>query len=153
MFIRCAVLFPLLLAGSAHAQMGCTQIGCVDGITISISPDYQWKPGIYAFNFTIDGKSIKCKGTLPLASCEGHNLTCDGEGVLITESGCALPPDAHGFGDIMLESSGSSLALNISRDGQSIAHGNWRVQYNTSQPNGAGCGPICRQATVTLDIK
>lgn len=153
MFVRFAVLLSLLLAGNAHAQMACTQMGCVDGLTVSIAPDYQWKPGNYAFDFTIDGKLLKCKGALPLKSCDAHNITCDGDGVMITESGCALPADAHGFGDIMLGSGPSSVALTISRDGKPIGQGDWNVKYQTAAPNGPECGPVCHQATVKLDIK
>lgn len=153
MLIRYAILCFLLLAGSAQAEQACTEIGCVDGLTVSIPPDYPWQPGDYTFDFTVDGKPLHCKGSLPLASCENRNITCDGDGVMIMESGCALPKDTHEFGDIMLETGPSALALTITRNGETIAKGNWQVRYNTSQPNGAGCGPVCRQATVNLDIK
>lgn len=156
--MRCiipSILLSVLYAASAQAQpqQACTEIGCLDGLTISTSLDYVWKPGKYNFDFLIDGRAVKCTGALPLKPCETHSITCSEEGVMITESGCALPADAQGFGDIMLGSGPRTIKLTITRDGESIAAGNWAPKYQTSQPNGPACGPVCRQATVKLDLR
>jgi len=147
-------ILPLMaLSAAAHAQpQACTQIGCVDGLTISVPMEYEWKKGNYAFDFLIDGRSVKCSGALPLKSCEEHNITCSSDGVMIMESGCALPPEAHGFGDIMLGSDPRQVAVKIRYNGEQIASGNWTPHYQSAQPNGSGCGPVCRQASVKLDM-
>lgn len=72
---------------------------------------------------------------------------------MITESGCALPPEAQGFGDINLGGSPASFSVKITRDGEVIGEGSSTPQYITSQPNGAGCEPVCKQATMPLPLK
>lgn len=153
MSARAATLALLLWAGPANAQMACTLIGCIDGLTIDMPADQRWEPGRYVFDVTLDGRSIRCTGALPLKTCEERSLTCNAGGVMITESGCAMPADSHGFGPIAIASGPSSIALTIRRDGQTIATGDWTPEYKTSRPNGPQCPPVCRQATVTLQLR
>jgi hypothetical protein len=72
---------------------------------------------------------------------------------MITESGCALPPDAQGFGMIVVGAGPASVALTISRGGETIAQGSWTPDYQISRPNGPLCEPVCRQATVALQLR
>lgn len=145
-----ALLF--VMVSPAQAQMACTQIACMDGLTIDVPLEYQWQPGSYVFDFTLDGKPVRCSGSLPLKSCEQHSLTCSAEGVMIMESGCALP-DGHGFGMISIGSGPASAALSITHNGKTIAQGSWKPTYQSAQPNGQQCEPTCRQATVTLGLR
>lgn len=145
-------LTALLVSGYAQAQRVCTEIGCLSGLVISISTNYSWQPGNYEFDFLIDGRTLKCSGTLPLESCERRSVTCSEDGIIITESGCALASEGHAFGDIMLSSEPRYISVKISRNGQEIASAGWTPNYQIFRPNGPSCLPICRQSTVKLDL-
>jgi hypothetical protein len=42
----------------------------------------------------------------------------------------------------------------VRRDGRQVASGSFAPAYTTSQPNGPGCEPTCRQAPpATLDLQ
>lgn len=151
MFFSGIAFFLLaLMAFPAWAQQACTQIGCTDGLVVSMPMDHRWTAGEYIFDFSVDGRQVRCVGALPLKPCGQNSVLCDGEGMTIVESGCALPEESHGFGDIVLDTSPEQVILVISRNGKAIAHGDWKPEYLASRPNGPGCDPICRQATVPL---
>lgn len=137
-------------AAWAMEPLACTEIGCVDGLTLTVVPEYRWQPGAYVFRLTLDGRTVTCKGSLPLKACGTPSLTCDGEGVMMTESGCALPPEAQGFGDVHVENGPRQVAISITRDGQTLVDKTVTPTYRTSRPNGPRCAPECRQANVPL---
>lgn len=148
-------VFFLLVIGFASqpagAERACTQIGCVDGLTLTIDPVHRWEKGDYIFDFMIEGKAVQCKAALPLKPCEEPSVSCDPPGiVMISESGCALPEDAQGFGDIRIESAPMAIRLDIFHNGEKIHGLAAHPQYQTSQPNGPQCGPVCRSASVDL---
>jgi hypothetical protein len=126
----------------------CTEIGCADGLTIDWESAGGWKPGRYRFEFEIDGAATTCEATLPLRPCDaGPSVTCGTNGaVMIGESGCALPPDGHGFSGVTIAGFPRSLKLRIVRDGQTLAEQTSAPSYRKVQPNGEGCPPVCQQA-------
>jgi hypothetical protein len=132
----------------------CTEIGCIGGLRVELQPASGWAPGSYTFTFALDGAPVTCTGALPLQACDaGPSLTCDVPGrVQIGESGCALPPEQHGFADIMVPGSPAKLELTITRDGQQLYAGGITPTYVESQPNGPGCEPICRGATAQIPL-
>jgi hypothetical protein len=146
-----------LLAFSACAEeeppLMCTQMGCVDGLQVAVDPNYRWQPGDYIFEIAMDGKPQRCEGALPLRSCDLSNLSCTGEGATVMESGCALPKDAHGFGDIHFSTTPKDVAVKIIRNGKTIGEGKWQPHYQKLAPNGEACGPICQHARVELELQ
>ncbi|MBP7252817.1 MAG: hypothetical protein KBA75_04960 [Alphaproteobacteria bacterium] len=146
MFLCSAVPSPAL----ALSPVACTEMGCVDGLMLSVAPDYRWHSGAYVFRLKLDGRAVICQGSLPLKACDMPSLTCDGVGVMITESGCALQPEAHGFGDIQISSGPQQVAVSITRDGQTMVDKTVTPTYRTARPNGPQCEPECRQASLPL---
>lgn len=134
-------------------RMACTMMACMDGLTLQVDPNYRWKKGNYSFTFESEGKTETCTGKLPLKNCDdGAALNCTATWMQITESGCALPEDNQGFGDIWISGWPKSLSVRIARDGQEITSKTLTPAYRSSQPNGAGCGPSCCQATAPLAL-
>lgn len=152
---RLIVFFLLVAAGSApaSAQLACTQIGCEDGLAIRVPHNYAWQPGLYGFDFVIDGKPLVCRGALPLPRCGMGAMTCSGGDVMITESGCALLHESHGFGDIWVRSGPKEISLKVTYNGKPVAQQKWTPMYKMHRPNGPYCGPVCRQANVTLEMR
>lgn len=153
-----ALLAALLLsiAGPGCVEKSCTEIGCVNGVTLDLTPAGGWKPGTYRFEIDIDGAVTTCEGSLPLAPCtSGPQVTCTpgGNRVRITESGCALPAGQHQFSQIHLsDESAKSVAVKVSRNGTELVQKTFAPKYLTSQPNGPGCPGICTEYANVLEI-
>lgn len=162
--LRALLASSLLLCACSKDQGGpgspdgggkmCTEIGCVSGLRIDLQKAGAWQPGAYVFTFELDGSPVRCSGALPLKACDaGPSLTCDGEGrVQIGESGCALPPDQHGFSDIQLLGSPAKVRVAIARDGQELHSAELAPTYTESRPNGPGCEPVCRGASAQVAV-
>lgn len=159
-FVAVAVIAGLVACGgtntpdaSSSGSGVCTTIGCVDGLTVRFDPATTWKHGKYVFSLEADGVTQTCTGTLPLPPCgPTGGLSCTADIATIGESGCALPPAQHGFADIHFRSGPSKVAIRIERDGVSLANATLAPAYQTVQPNGPSCGPICRQASASIAL-
>ena len=131
--------------GDASPPTGraCTAIGCQDGLLIRVLPAEAWPHGQYRFDIEQDGGRVVCTGTLPLPPCGVQAMVCDAPGPMIVESGCALPP-------AVFRTTPAAVAIVVTHDGQPVGAGRWRPVYQTIQPNGPGCEPICKNAAVEL---
>lgn len=136
--------------GPAPIERACTEIGCQDGLLIRVLSAAAWPHGQYRFDIEQDGARVVCTGTLPLPSCGVQAMVCDGPGPVITESGCALEPAAHAFGDVTFTTTPAEVAIVVTHDGKPVDAGRWHPAYQTIQPNGPGCEPICTNAMVEL---
>lgn len=135
----------------AAAQQACTEIGCTNGVTFSVDPARAWGRGVYRFSFIFDNKIVDCRARLPLKPCaEGPSVTCDGTGVMITESGCALPKESHGFGDIHIDGAPTRVVARVIYNNKLLVTRTIRPAYRESRPNGPQCGPVCRSAAYDL---
>lgn len=132
----------------------CTLIGCINGLHLNLAKVTPWTAGNYSFAFDLDGTAVTCTGALPLPACDkGAALRCDVEGkVQIGESGCALPPEQHGFSDIQILGEPAKVKLTITRDDQQLHSGELTPTYVTSRPNGPDCEPECRGANAEVAL-
>ncbi|HMJ13485.1 MAG TPA: hypothetical protein VK524_18830 [Polyangiaceae bacterium] len=130
----------------------CTQIGCVEGLHVSLQPTEGWPAGAYRFELESEAGKAKCEGALPLPACGTPALRCAGIPVQIGESGCALPAPAHGFADLTFRSAPKQLRIRISRDDQLLVARELRPQYRRAEPNGPGCSPVCNSANEKLVV-
>lgn len=138
----------------------CTEMGCVEGLTIDLQSPSGWAPGAYRFDIELDQDKVSCEVTLPLRACDaGPSARCTlhpGEGpserVMISESGCALPPAQHSLPTLSIRGEPARVRVAVSRDGAQLASEELTPAYRTVTPNGPGCEPVCRQAhgAVTL---
>ena len=132
----------------------CTQMGCINGLHVNLAKVTPWTAGNYTFAFELDGAPVTCTGALPLPACDQRPaLRCDVEGkVQIGESGCALPPEQHGFSDIQISGAPAKVKLTITREDQQLHSGELAPTYVTSRPNGPGCEPECRGANAEVAL-
>ncbi len=148
------MIYLIIPAAEALEMQACTQMACENGLQAQFPDKYVWLPGAYRFEFTLDKRKIICKGSLPLKSCETPSLKCTPATpeLSIMESGCALPPKAHGFGRIQLSSLPKQFRLQIYRNDRKIAQSEVKPNYRKVEPNGSGCGGNCEQASVKIEI-
>lgn len=145
---------PAPLARPPVASKQCTDMACLDGIHIGLEPMGAWPAGNYVFDIDADGQHRTCHGTLPLPVCGTRALSCTGDlDLSIVESGCAMPPATHAFGDIDLRRNDlKHVHVKISHNGKPRIDQQIDPTYRTVQPNGEGCGPICTQASAQLKV-
>lgn len=151
-----ALALVLVACGGVDAAGGhaCTAIGCQDGLTVEVAPEAPWPPGDYRFVVDADGATTTCTGSLPLPECQSRAITCDDEGVvMISESGCALPPSQHGFGDLHFDGMPASLTVEVFHQQRSVGRASFTPTYQTVQPNGPECEPTCRNAYVRMALR
>ncbi len=134
-----AVLLLIGSASTAQAQKACTQMWCQEGLTVNLKAD-TWLAGNYEFVVTADDRTVTCKSSLPFKSCEG-NTACNGEGVMIGESGCALPPEAHSFHAIMLPVIPENIKITVTHQSGKTFSYQTPLEKSCFFPNGEGCDP------------
>jgi hypothetical protein len=134
-------------------QKVCTQMGCIDGFHVDVEPQV-WPKGRYKFTIAADDRNMICEGSLPLPACGKQALACKGDvEVMIAESGCALPPEQHGFGGFTFKGAPAKVSITIARGGKEVAKGTYTPAYKKVQPNGPECQPTCNHASDKLTVK
>ena len=157
-------------SGGDSKPKGCTLIGCADNFSASVQrADGSLPDGAHRIEVLVDGTTLKCAFTLPLATPQngGGVPACDA-GLNVTIVPAQICIETQG-------SSGTSVTCNplpgkfvetvtlLGTPGQVHM---WQYvddapildiavapQYQDSRPNGPECPPVCRQASVawTLD--
>lgn len=150
-------LFSLVMNGCEKAEdtgpigEGCTEIGCVDGFSLSFEKAGIWDAGIWTVVVEVDGVAVTCETTFPLDS-EGLT-SCDAEGVLLELSGSALPAKEQAISGVIIQSVDfTSLSVSLSLDGKLIATEDFTPEWVTSQPNGPDCEPICTNDSASMSL-
>jgi hypothetical protein len=145
-----ALLLTTAGLGCASAPPpSCTQIGCSDGLAVAFVPSSGWKPGHYKFEVNVDNELTLCEGNLPHASCDVPSLTCSPTSgrVAIIESGCSLPPAQHGFSGMAVAGPPAKfVSIRATLDGAGLVDTQFVPAYQSVQPNGPSCPPVCMQA-------
>jgi hypothetical protein len=155
---RIALIAALLLAlphRPAMAQgegIACTQMWCQEGLNVTLD-GADWLPGVYTFTITADGQETVCTSRLPFPGCNGNSM-CSGEGVVIGESGCAMPPKAHSFHAVTMPKTPKTFSLTIVHEsGKTLSFGPEEVTAQCSYPNGPQCDPHpCCSAKLVMDV-
>lgn len=129
----------------------CTQIGCTDGLAITLDAQ-AWPHGDYVFRVQADDTTVTCRGALPLPTCGTAAIRCDSLGVSIGESGCALPPAEHGFGEMHIDGHPARVEVAVEFAGKTAVTYASEPVFQTVRPNGPECEPTCRHAAITMKI-
>lgn len=144
-----AVFFCMLVvAMPVQAQTrACTEMGCTNGVSFSVNPNYDWKNGAYDVQVALGLRTVECRGELPLNPCEqGPTFSCDDSRVQIIESGCALPEENHRIDGIRISDNPNKILIRVARNYKTIVTRTVIPNYQMVMPNGPGCGPVCRNA-------
>lgn len=133
----------------------CTKMGCTSGLALELVRSTPWPQGSYRFTLRIDGKSVSCEGKLPLEPCErGPSFRCSDASLRVEESGCALPPEQHAVSGLSSTvSQAAEVSLVIEHQGVLQATAKLQPTFQTVQPNGPGCEPVCQSASMRLTLR
>lgn len=133
-----SLAFALPLATGCGSQT-CTLIGCDDGVEVSLEPSVV---STYGVEIVVDGVagSFTCTEV-------GGGWSLDNEigDVPLAYRGCS----GDGF---TVEGTPATLEISVTaQDGSWTGAVASNPTYQSTQPNGPGCGPICEIAEVTVE--
>ncbi len=149
--LMAATLASACSSGAGSGPRECTLIGCVNGLSVDFSTPLRER-GAYRITIELDGRQVTCEATLPFASC-GADGGCSSSEVMLMRSGCALPAEAHELSGVRVMSTPAAARIVVERDGNAVAEKELAPTYAQSMPNGEGCGPVCEQASASLDVR
>jgi hypothetical protein len=151
---------------------GCTEVGCSDALQITLqTPDNLWPSGSYNFEFTIDGKRHNCAveipgdlpanlGAVEMLRCEPQldasfspETHCTEQRTAAAVSQSCTPVRDHWLLEIHAPGTPQTLVVRVDRDQTQIFAHSQTPKYQTTQPNGPGCDPICKQSQVRLTLE
>jgi hypothetical protein len=159
----------VLAAGAALAgcftSKTCGLVGCWDQFHATVaSADGSIPSGTHVLDVTADGMTVSCTFQVPLAMQSGGGTVApqcpQGLGVFIgqastcteTDTGSSksqtcVPIAGHFFEDITVIGKPTQLHVRLTVDGATLLDRTETPGYQTSEPNGPGCDPVCHQAS------
>jgi hypothetical protein len=147
-----AGLWAVLLAGCiGWPFLGtCTLMGCQDELRIEVQGELS--PGSWRFEVRSEEQLGACELQLP--ADQTSTSPCEGRLELWVGSTNSLSlvvplPSAEVVASDELP---QSFELTVLRDSEVVLHRELAPGYQTVQPNGQGCAPICHQASATIDL-
>lgn len=129
--------------------VGCTEMGCTEGFDLAFLPAITGS-GSFSVELVADEASITCTASLPFDEADLGG--CTDPNVYLSLSGTELPDDQQEIPGIYLGTTPASLGITVKRDGAIIGEGSFSPVYETLQPNGPDCGPICSYDSDSLPI-
>lgn len=139
-----SLMAPTLLLASGCNLLplgGCTQAGCLEGVTVSIlglEADQS-----YAVEVETPDEIVKC--TLDTrVNMDGYwPMSCDNSLFYFSQLDNA---------QIDVDGRPDSVAITVRQAGTVIAQDEVVPEYDRSAPNGEACGPICYHADVLVEL-
>lgn len=148
----------------------CTEIGCGDGVTVSLRHNGEWTEGKYEFRFDVDGKQSLCSANLPEdlpGSTTTATLSCAPalDVSLSLEFEChemrtkdAVSQSCQPIADrwlirAQIDGTPRKLKVHVARGDEELLSKSLDLKYDDVRPNGAECGPVCKQSAVDLKLE
>ena len=133
--------------GNGGGARACTDIGCANGFVLEFS--YRDR-GAYVFELVVDGVSVTCNATIPLA--RDVTSACSSSAAQLGLVGSMLPESQQSIGGLTFFGLPTTVTVKASRDDTTLVDTIVTPTYLvTPGPNGPGCEPKeCRSATVSL---
>lgn len=171
--LRWASLVLIFACGSDAVSEGraCTEVGCLDQLTLTLRATNGWPAGFYAFELTFDDKKHTCAINLPVSlptdtqtfgalPCEPPLEASFTPQVICSEErqGGGVTTRCTPVQDrwtLHANKSGTPelLRVRVTRDASQVLDVSERPKYEAVRPNGPDCDPVCElsQVEVRLD--
>lgn len=177
MTTRLLLLALLLVAAGSCIELDlglddedCTEIGCSDGVTVSLRHDGTWVDGAYEFQFDLDGKDTVCTTNLPAdlptagesatISCSpalsvtlGQEFECKETKTKDAVSQSCQPIADRWLIRAQIDTTPHKLKLRVVRDDEQLLSKSVDLKYKDVRPNGEDCGPVCSQSSADLKLE
>ena len=173
-WLAVASLTGLVIGSLSCEDDACTERGCVDGVSVTLSVEgNRWPAGVYELDVAFDGEHHVCRFAAPAElpkALARRSVGCDPavEGLVVElapEYQCSDDPaddagaDGCGLIDgqykLLVSAAGTPerMEVKLERGGELVAESEQTLQYQNVQPNGEGCDPICRVSTVEVSLQ
>lgn len=142
----CALLLLVLVDASLMSGcQNCTTIGCVDGSLIEVrSSTNAFADGSYDMSVDGDNLTGSCSFVLKDGVIATSSVQCSG-----SLTGMNFQANKWVYN---LQGSPSTFKVVLKVDDQVKLEQTVEPTYQESQPNGVGCPPTCKNATVSLSL-
>lgn len=155
-----AMLVAVVGPGGCGLGQGkvCTAIGCRAQASITVASADGATPA-FAVTLVVDGRAVTCsaplQGSAGTAKCDDPTITVDHRELMDcqeTQTGTAVGVSCHKNGKfeqiITVPGTPARLDVVLLAGATQAAHRVFDLAYVAISPNGAGCDPECRQASV-----
>jgi hypothetical protein len=148
-------LAVMLSALAPACEKVCTLVGCGDSATLSLRRADGARPD-FALELEIDGRRVTCASAeqtcdmgvtttvRPLADCH-EERGADFRRLVCT-------PNGRFEQVISLGGTPARVSVTVKSPNGATAQQTFALVYQTTQPNGPGCEPICKQASESWEI-
>ena len=154
------VVLVLAVFGCAEGH-ACTEIGCADGWSLTLREADGSAP-THVVELDIDGEHVVC----PPVSLAARFATCSESVTLQLSDEVMCEEKTSSNGDrmqtctptgrleetVFVNGTPAEVVVALSDDGTVTDERTFEPDYETTQPNGPECGPICHQASDRWDI-
>lgn len=139
-------LMAALLAGCTGPKQydTCTDLGCDDGLDITITKASEWTAGTWTFQVFSGSSRTECVLTFPLDSATP--VSCDRDNVVITATEAGVEKVQLTDTDV------TTAGLTVLLDDDEVFEESWTLSWDTANPNGADCEPTCKNSEQTANL-
>ena len=128
----------------------CTDMGCEDGFYVAFEKS-TWDAGQYLFEVDVDGNVYTCQVTIPLGT-DGTD-GCPDTMIMVEQSGSELPVDQQSIPGLWVNSvQAAAVTITVSLNGAELGSQDFVPAYETLEPNGAACGPVCQFDSASMGL-
>lgn len=163
--------FALGLAPSAcgdtldAGNKACTDIGCNDVFSLELSrPGVGLPAGDHTMTVMAEGRTATCRFTVPAGGTTSASVDCGSQIglVLFPRANCTevrngsavsqscTPIAGEYVVQLSVQGTPASVRVVLELGGMVLLDRSFTPAYQETRPNGPGCPPVCRQASVKL---
>lgn len=135
------IALPAVAASCDGLGTACTEIGCDDGITLTVTSASGLTAGVYSISIAISGQGESASCTVTVNSA-----------AQVTDTTCDLVDNTASSFTVVLHTAPETLTLTLDRDGTELGKQDFMPAYKAFQPNGPDCEPTCFQADASMQI-
>lgn len=158
------------LPGCSSAGHSCTAMGCGNDVTLTfVSTDDTWAEGQYHLTLVVDSATYVCTAEPPDAALDIRRVECDAPLGTMTlawrsvtdcvehrsansvSQTCTSVPDKFTL-EAALQGTPKQVQVKLTRNDAPLLDQSVSLTYETTQPNGPDCEPVCKQAAVKIDV-
>ncbi len=146
-----SVAAPTASVAAPEPAKACTKMGCLGLLDLRIE-SAPGKRGRYVVEVEADGMRGSCTMTLPYPKCGAPLSTCEGTLPVMAREGdaCKVPAAEQTLLPMILGVAPERVTVRVTLDGKKLGEQTATPVYESVRPNGPGCDPVCKKATVTV---
>ncbi len=154
--LPCAALLLAPLACAGTKAPSCTEMGCMNSLSIQLTKLSPWAAGSYSVTIKHDDAQVDCAVVFPL-DCDAPPA-CGDEDVFLGLSGCALDPAEQSISSIdFMRGTPAKVSISVrlgeGESAEGLGDAEFAPTYRSSRPNGPECEPECNTAVEQLVMK